>query len=195
MGNPIKKLGAIMAVSLGLAAAPHTADAILFDISWTGGGNYSMTGMFGYDDSLIGKGAIDEGQIDSLMIEVFLGAVSQGTRDLGTQGMAGIFNFNFDTSAESFVVGGGSVGIAGQLWNQCTLGGDVGFVSDSGFQAVCVGGNFIMASFLDVSGSTLTATRKVPEPSTLALFAFGLAGLGFMTRRRRTGVDKTKHAS
>ncbi len=26
---------------------------------------------------------------------------------------------------------------------------------------------------------------RVPEPATLAIFAFGLVGLGFMTRRRR----------
>ena len=36
---------------------------------------------------------------------------------------------------------------------------------------------------------------RVPEPTTLALFVIGLAGLGFMTRRRRTGVGKTRHAS
>ena len=35
----------------------------------------------------------------------------------------------------------------------------------------------------------------IPEPSTLAIFAFGLAGLGFVTRRRRTGVGKTRNAS
>ncbi len=35
------------------------------------------------------------------------------------------------------------------------------------------------------AGEIRGQVRQVPEPSTLAIFAFGLAGLGFMTRRRR----------
>ena len=39
------------------------------------------------------------------------------------------------------------------------------------------------------------AAAVIPEPSTLAIFLVGLAGLGFMMRRRRTGVGDTRHAS
>ena len=35
--------------------------------------------------------------------------------------------------------------------------------------------------------ATLTATPYIPEPGTLTLFGFGLAGLGFL-RRRRSGA-------
>lgn len=38
--------------------------------------------------------------------------------------------------------------------------------------------------FLDVA-VTLQGSLPIPEPGTLTIFAFGLAGLGFMTRRRR----------
>ena len=41
----------------------------------------------------------------------------------------------------------------------------------------------------------IRTSHAVPEPSTLAIFAFSLAGLGFVTRRRRTGVGKPRHAS
>jgi hypothetical protein len=38
----------------------------------------------------------------------------------------------------------------------------------------------------DFDATTVTVTTRVPEPDTLALFAFGLAGLGIMRRRRIT---------
>ena len=37
----------------------------------------------------------------------------------------------------------------------------------------------------EIRGQVLSQTSSVPEPSTLAIFAIALAGLGFMMRRRR----------
>lgn len=52
-----------------------------------------------------------------------------------------------------------------------------------GFNAFSVpGGGGSLFALLNIN---TTHAEAVPEPATLALFAFGLAGLGFMTRRRR----------
>jgi hypothetical protein len=59
-------------VALLLGTLPSFSHAIGFNISWTGTGGYSMTGMFRYDDSLINTGAIDEGVLTSFMTEGFL---------------------------------------------------------------------------------------------------------------------------
>ena len=200
MHNTVKMLGAVFAITLGIAAAPQPANAtLLFDISWTGSGGYSMTGMFGYDESLINTGAIDETQISGMMIEVFLNNASQGTWDLSIDGIFATFNFNFDTTTETFLVGGKSDSLTGQEWNfnpsgsTCPAPG-VGFGSGSGAQLLCVN-NGGPVGLIVIASSTLSASRKVPEPSTLALFAIGLAGLGFVTRRRRTGVGVTEPAS
>lgn len=41
-----------------------------------------MTGMFSYSDALINTGAINGSQIDTLMIDILLNGVSQGTWNL-----------------------------------------------------------------------------------------------------------------
>jgi len=93
-----------------LTTLPSFSHAIGFTISWTGTGGYTMTGMFSYSDALINTGAIDETQIDTLMIDVLLNGVSQGMWNLADGQGAGAdsFNFTFDTTTETFVVGGNS---------------------------------------------------------------------------------------
>ena len=66
---------------LGLAG-PAVAIPVGYDSDWTGASGYTLDGMFSFDDSLLGTGAIDVTDIDTLMIEVFLNNVSQGTFDL-----------------------------------------------------------------------------------------------------------------
>ena len=84
------------------------------------------------------------------------------------------------------------VWIAGTVFDQVVV--------DWSFLSQTVGATTVIANrprvlgfspFFDQSYVTYT----VPEPSTLAIFLVGLAGLGFVTRRRRTGVGKSKHAS
>jgi hypothetical protein len=84
-------------------------------------------------------------------------------------------NFNFDTTLEAFVVGGGAASTAGQLWNfgpgaTCPDPG-VGFISGDNAQNVCAN-NVVPAGGILTADSTLTATRQttaVPLPASLLL--------------------------
>ena len=74
-----------------------------------------------------------------------------------------------------------------------TLGTDSGHISFETSGAMIGGAGGATSEWL----FEITATHgtPVPEPSTLAIFLVGLAGLGFVTRRRRTGVGDTRRAS
>ena len=180
---------------------PTAAQAYVVWFSWTGdttasnnGNFWTLNGVFSYSNSLIDSGAIDETDLDSFSIEVFLNNVSQGTWDM-TQGSTysvsgilpdGTFNFNYDTSAEAFIVGGARLDAQGQVWN---FRGDfgVGFESGSQDQKVSVADVKYEDSSILTGNSTLAvyATSAVPVPPAVYLFATGMLGLVGIARRKR----------
>ena len=183
--------GAIAA--LLLATVP--ANAVVYQIDYTGSDDYTLSGLLTFDDSLIGTGVIDETDIDNLYIEVFLSGVSQGSWDMLVDGFANAdlandFNLNFDTDIGQFVVGGFSGDEMGQDWNVSTGGLDcvgVGFSSGSGSQGICVDGTF--GGSVSISQPTLTATLldapEVPLPAAAPLMLSALALGGVIGRKKR----------
>ncbi len=168
------------AASLLAATAAQSAD---FDINWTVGGGYTLTGAFSFDDALLGTGAIDETDIDFLSFEVFDNGASIGSSSgVAGDGFAGLggasFNFNFDATTFEFAQSGLLDAPDGQDWN--FDGPGVGFGSGTRSQSVSLnmdGG--IADSLIPSSDLSLQASvSEVPLPGALGLL---LAGLGIVS--------------
>lgn len=164
----------ILATLLALPIVGYTA-VIDYSLTWSGSGGYSLNGDFSYDDLNAADGAIRDTEVLSLNLEGFLNGVSQGFTSVNTAVPS--FNFNFDTSAGQFFLGGAGNGPFGQNWN--FRGNGIGFSAGGGASTMSVGNQFV--GFIG-NPSNLTATL-VPVPSTLSLLL--LAGISGMRRARR----------
>jgi len=169
--------------------APKTASAVTYNISWFGSNGYALFGQFSYDDSIIGTGIVNESVIETFAIEGFHNGVSLGSWNLADgSDSAYLFNFNFNSTTEQFIVGGISSSATGQAWNRRATG--IGFESGDNHQVLTLNGIALdqhwmpINSQIDTALSTLTAAAVVPVPAALYLFASGLLGL--------FGISRTK---
>ncbi|MEA5509642.1 PEP-CTERM sorting domain-containing protein [Crocosphaera sp. UHCC 0190] len=173
-------IGLAGSIMLSEGVTPSPVHAISFNINWTGGGGYTMTGMFSYDDVLIGTGAITGSSLDSFMIEFFQNSTSLGTWQPSD---GGSFNFNFDTTTETFVLGGNTNTTTGQDWGLSSSG--FGFGSGV-VQALFQNGSPIPASATFVTNDSLTSSQVIEMPSTpepVTVFGFLVVGAGLLASK------------
>lgn len=164
-----------------LACLPLSARATTFDINWTGSAGYTLYGSFSYASNL--TGVITAANVTSFAIFGYHNGVLVGSWDPAVNGLhnSAIFNLNFDTATDRFLIGGVSSGPFGESWDKLSSGSCAGtafgFASGSVSQSLCVNGAAVGA--ISTANSTLTA----PEPMTIGLFGLGLTALAAVRRR------------
>jgi PEP-CTERM motif len=157
------------------------ADIVTYDFAWTGNGGIAMTGFFSFDSANATDGAIRDGEVLNLFFEGSAGGLSLGSTTTAPSQPG--FNFNFNTAAGQFFLGGTEDSDSGQNWN--AFGSRQGFFAGHIFSAFTLDG----IGFGSVSNPVpLIATLRVtavPEPATLALVTLSLSALCLHSTRRR----------
>ena len=189
----------LAAVGLATALATFsTANAALitYDIGWTGNNDWTLSGEFSIDESLLGTGAITAAHLNSMSFSLFLAGAFQAAFALDVNAIPSGYNFNFDTNSEELLVGGLSTGPEGQRWNFLGSTG-AGFGSGVAEVASIDGLPVSPDSSIFVSNSTLVATRQVdpapvPEPGSIALLGLGVIALMLLRARRTRRPGSTR---
>jgi len=160
------------------------ATMVSYDFTWSGNNNLSMVGMFTGDD-LNSDNFLRDTEITFLMFEGFNGASSLGfttSPQALSNGVTGLFNFNFDLITQTFLDGNSITG-DGQLWNVDGTG--LGFYDGSSSAGFNFNGSNILSSTSDPQLYTATLKNStIPEPLSLALLLIAITGLRFYNGRQ-----------
>ncbi|WP_179954251.1 PEP-CTERM sorting domain-containing protein [Denitrobaculum tricleocarpae] len=210
----LKILFTVIAIGLSTVSWSRSASATVmtYDMSWTGDGGYSMTGMFSFDDSTLAASPLVQFpdllsfeatafKPDGTALETYAFSTSDYSI-FSTKNFIINFNFEADTGLLRQDGSGGLLSPFNLFFGAFTAGEiqPTGWFLYEG--ASC---NFFFKTVLDAtspecstrwdaSDESLVQVRlrgglqnevQVPEPGTLAVFGLGLTGLGFAARRKR----------
>lgn len=168
-----------------------------FDFTQPAGSNFDLIGGIEHElDEVLGGGGA--GSVLNSLSNFFF-SNKYGSLDLYRYSAPDTPSFSTSSTDSSYLsIDGGTTSIAafnqnsggdfGDFGPACGTGGGTGQLIDNAFNCVGPYENYTTASpeftMLRAIGWNTTQNTALPEPATLGLFGFGLAGLGFMLRRR-----------
>ncbi|MEM9755664.1 MAG: hypothetical protein AAF914_06710, partial [Pseudomonadota bacterium] len=105
------------ALALTAAAAPAGAQNVRFEFCWIGNGGYTMEGIIGFPEALLGTGIITHNDVTEFSIVGFLNDVPVGSWSLDKLTPTTSWELYFDTDRLEFPVGGSTIAQSYQQWN------------------------------------------------------------------------------